>query len=99
MRSATSIQSCRDLVVWQKSMRLVIEIYRATQSFPQSELYGLIAQLRRVAVSIPSNIAEGPARLSTGEFRQFLGHARGSLIEVETQLLQRSETNLQITNH
>jgi len=81
------VQSYRDLIAWQKSMDLVAEIYRATQSFPRAETYGLIAQLRRAAVSIPSNIAEGHDRLSTGEFRQFLGHARGSLVEVETQIL------------
>jgi four helix bundle protein len=81
------VQSYRDLVAWQKSMDLVVEIYRSTQSFPRTETYGLIAQLRRAAVSIPSNIAEGHDRLSTGEFRQFLGHPRGSLVEVETQIL------------
>ena len=77
----------RDLVVWQKAMALVTEIYGCTQTFPNSELYGLTAQLRRAAVSVPSNIAEGQGRISTGEFRQFLGHARGSLLEVETQIL------------
>jgi len=81
------VQSYRDLVAWQKSMDLVIEIYSSTQSFPRAETYGLISQLRRAGVSIPSNIAEGHDRLSTGEFKQFLGHARGSLVEVETQIL------------
>ena len=81
------VQSYRDLIVWQKSMDLVVEIYCSTQNFPRTETYGLIAQLRRAAVSIPSNIAEGHDRLSTGEFKQFLGHARGSLVEVETQIL------------
>jgi four helix bundle protein len=81
------VQSYRDLIAWQKSMDLVVETYRATQSFPRTETYGLIAQLRRAAVSIPSNVAEGHDRLSTGEFRQFLGHSRGSLVEVETQIL------------
>lgn len=68
-------------------MVLVLAVYRSTQGFPKAETYGLISQLRRAAVSIPSNIAEGQARLSTGEFEQFLGNARGSLMEVETQIL------------
>jgi four helix bundle protein len=66
---------------------LVLEVYRSTQGFPKIETYGLTSQLRRAAVSVPSNIAEGQARLSTGEFRQFLGTARGSLMEIETQVL------------
>ena len=68
-------------------MALVLNVYRSTQDFPRAETYGLVSQLRRAAVSIPSNISEGQARLSTGEFRQFLGNARGSLMEVETQIL------------
>jgi len=85
------VQSYRDLVVWKKAMALVLHIYRGTQPFPRSETYGLVAQLRRAAVSVPSNIAEGQARLTTGEFRHFLGNARGSLIEVETQILIAQE--------
>jgi four helix bundle protein len=81
------IQSYRDLFAWKKSMAMVVNIYRCTQTFPKIETYGLTSQLRRAAVSIPSNIAEGQARLSTGEFRHFLGNARGSLMEVETQIL------------
>jgi four helix bundle protein len=84
---ASVVQSYRDLIVWKKSMALVLDVYRSTQGFPRTETYGLVSQLRRAAVSIPSNIAEGQARLSTGEFRQFLGNARGSLMEVETQVL------------
>ncbi|HKI18088.1 MAG TPA: four helix bundle protein [Isosphaeraceae bacterium] len=79
--------SLRDLLVWQKAMSLVTDIYRATQGFPPEERYGLTSQIRRAAVSIPSNIAEGQARPTHGEFRQFLGHAKGSMAELETQLL------------
>jgi len=82
----SGVRSYRDLVAWQKAIALVTDVYRCTKSFPKEEIYGLSAQLRRAAVSIPSNIAEGQGRVSTGEFRQFLGHARGSLLEVETQL-------------
>ena len=76
----------RDLVVWQKAMVLVTDIYRVTRAFPKDELYGLSAQLRRAAVSVPSNLAEGHGRTSRREFHQFIGNARGSLTEVETQL-------------
>jgi four helix bundle protein len=79
-------RSYKDLVAWQKSMDLVTATYRATAGFPRDELFGLASQLRRAAVSIPSNIAEGQGRLSEKEFRHFLGQARGSLMEVETQL-------------
>jgi four helix bundle protein len=68
-------------------MALVTEIYRVTRGFPPEERYGLISQTRRAAVSIPSNIAEGQARATPGEFRQFLGHSKGSLAELETLLL------------
>jgi four helix bundle protein len=68
-------------------MKFVAEIYVATQRFPGSELYGLTSQLRRAAVSVPSNIAEGQARFSQKEFHHFLSQARGSLVEIETQLL------------
>jgi four helix bundle protein len=78
--------SYRELLVWQKAKALAVLIYRQTENFPKSETYGLRSQLRRAAVSIPSNIAEGQGRLTRGEFQQFLGHARGSLLELETQL-------------
>ncbi len=81
------VTSFHDLVVWQKSMDLVTEIYRLTKKFPKDELFGLTGQLRRAAVSIPSNIAEGRGKSSKGEFQQFLHHSRGSLAEVETQIL------------
>jgi four helix bundle protein len=77
----------RELVAWQQSMDLVLEVYDGTRSSPKEELYGLTSQIRRSAVSIPSNIAEGQGRRSDGEFLQFLGTARGSLLELETQLL------------
>ena len=76
----------RDLVAWQKAMELVIEIYRATRDFPKDELYGLTSQLRRAAVSVPSNLAEGYGRNSRKDFQRFIGMALGSLLEVETQL-------------
>jgi len=81
------VKSYKDLIVWQKSMDLVEMVYEATKIFPREELYGLTNQLRRAAVSVPSNIAEGHARNSTAEYRNFLSMARGSLAEVETQLL------------
>ncbi|HAQ37288.1 MAG TPA: four helix bundle protein [Saprospiraceae bacterium] len=76
-----------DLDVWKKSIPLVTEIYKLTESYPKSELYGLTSQIRRSAVSIPSNIAEGDARSSTKEFSQFLSIALGSVSELETQLI------------
>jgi four helix bundle protein len=79
-------QSFRDLPVWQKSMQLTVTVYRITQDFPREEMYGLTSQLRRSAISVPSNIAEGQGRLNSTEFRQFLGIARGSLCELQTQL-------------
>jgi four helix bundle protein len=80
-------QNYRDLVVWQKAMDLVEMIYTATKLFPKEELYGLTSQIRRAAVSIPSNIAEGQGRKSSGDFARFLAIAYGSLREVETQIL------------
>jgi four helix bundle protein len=79
-------QSYRDLVVWQRSMALTVAVYRLTQDFPREEQYGLTSQIRRSVVSVPSNIAEGQRRLGPGEFRQFLGIARGSNCEVQTPL-------------
>lgn len=79
--------SYKNLLVWQKAIALVTEVYVVTRSFPREEMYGLASQIRRAAVSVPSNIAEGQARLTPGEFRQFLGMARGSLAELDTQLI------------
>jgi four helix bundle protein len=79
--------SFRDLVVWQRAVQSAIAIYRLTSSFPASERFGLTNQLRRASVSIASNIAEGYGRSTRGEYLQFLGHARGSNYEVQTQLV------------
>lgn len=75
----------RDLLVWKKAKHLAIVCYRETEGFPRAELFGLTSQIRRAAVSIVSNIAEGQGRLTRGEFRHFLGQARGSILELETQ--------------
>lgn len=80
-------QDAQDLKVWQRAIDLTVCIYRFTQNFPKEETYGLISQLRRASVSVASNIAEGRGRLNTGEFRQFLGVALGSIFEVKTQLI------------
>jgi four helix bundle protein len=80
------VKNYRDLIVWQKAMDLVTLVYQFTESFPQKEVFGLTNQVRRAAVSIPSNIAEGQGRNSNRDFRHFLSIARGSLQEVETQL-------------
>jgi four helix bundle protein len=77
----------QDLRIWQEAMDLTEEIYRATGDFPKHELYGLTSQLRRAAVSVPSNIAEGKGHRSDPDFIRFLLHARGSLLEIQTQLL------------
>jgi four helix bundle protein len=86
-------QSYRDLLVWQKSMALAKEIYTITAGFPSEEKFGLISQMRRATVSVPSNIAEGQARNITGEFVQFISHAEGSLAELDTQLTLAVELN------
>ena len=80
-------QSFKDLSVWQRAIQLTIEVYQLTSDFPSSERFGLTSQLRRASVSVPSNIAEGYGRSTKGEYVQFLGHARGSISEVETQLV------------
>jgi len=80
------MRNYRDLFVWQKSMALVTEVYSITRLFPKEELYGLASQIRRSAVSIPSNIAEGYGRYSTNDYTRFLQIAIGSLYELQTQL-------------
>jgi four helix bundle protein len=80
-------ESFRDLAVWQRAIELTLAIYKLTSSFPAAERFGLTNQLRRASVSVASNIAEGYGRSTKGEYVLFLGHARGSNSEVETQLV------------
>jgi four helix bundle protein len=84
--ASTHIKSHRDLIVWQKAMVLVTEVYGLTKTFPRDEMYGLTAQIRRAAASVPANIAEGQGRRLGREFHQFLGNSRGSLLELDTHL-------------
>jgi four helix bundle protein len=79
-------ETYRDLKVWRRAMDLVVDVYRCTATFPKTEVYGLTSQMRRSAVSVPSNIAEGKGRFSRKELVQFLFRARGSLLELETQI-------------
>lgn len=81
------IASYKDLLVWQRSMDLVETVYRLTKNFPPAEQWGLISQMRRAAISVPSNIAEGYGRQATGEYRHHVSIGRGSLLELETQVL------------
>ena len=83
----TKPRGYKDLLVWQKGIALVKRTYQISQTLPGDEKFGLASQMRRAAVSIPSNIAEGQARHTTGEFIQFLSHAEGSLAELDTQLI------------
>jgi len=85
------MRNYRDLKVWQAALQLAVDICRALESFPKHEQYGICSQIRRSAVSVPSNIAEGHQRDSTKEFLQFLSIARGSLAEVETQIIISQE--------
>jgi four helix bundle protein len=87
MAGNSEIRSYRDLLIWQKGMALAKQVYAMTRAFPGDERFGLTAQMRRAAVSVPSNIAEGQARRGRKEFVQFLSHAEGSLAELDTQLM------------
>jgi four helix bundle protein len=87
-------KSFLDLIVWQRAVDMTVSVYELTDSFPRKEIYGLTSQLRRAAVSVASNIAEGAGRGSKKEFRQFLNVARGSNCEVQTQLMIASRLNL-----
>ena len=86
--------SYRDLRVWKEAIELVTVIYKLSETFPPSERFGLQIQLRKAAVSIPSNIAEGQGKMSKGEWKQSLGHARGSLYELETQIIVAESLSL-----
>jgi four helix bundle protein len=89
--------SFKDLIVWQRAIQLTVSIYKLTAGFPDAKRFGLTNQLRRASVSIASNIAEGYGKSTKGEYLQFLGHARGSCAEVETQLTIARELNLGTT--
>lgn len=93
-----TLKSYKELIVWQKAITLVKEVYLLTNSFPEEEKYGLVSQMRRSSVSIPSNIAEGWGRLSTKNYIQFLRTARGSLFELETQMIISAELNFNNNN-
>ena len=95
--AAWAMQSTKNLVVAERARRLATAVYRHTESFPASERFGLTAQMRRAAVSIASNIAEGQARHTTGEFIQFISHAEGSTAELETQLILSVELGFSAT--
>jgi len=84
----------KDLIAWKKAMELVAAVYDATDVFPPHEMYGLVSQLRRAAVSVPSNIAEGKSHYSNRDFVRFLRHSRGSLAEIETQVLIAEHRNI-----
>lgn len=81
------MHNLKELKIWNKALELAVEIYKATEKFPREETYGLTSQIRRAAVSVPSNISEGAGRNTKGEFKQFLGIANGSSYEVQTQLM------------
>jgi four helix bundle protein len=87
MTEGRKSQGYKDLIVWQKGIMLVKEVYKLIEPFPSDEKFGLISQMRRAAVSVPSNIAERQARHTTKEFIQFLSHAEGSMAELDTQIV------------
>jgi len=94
METLASVQSYRDLVAWQKAMELAAAIYKLTSHLPEAERFGLIGQMRRAAVSVPSALAEGHSRISTKEFMRYISIAMGSLAEIETQLILCLKLNL-----
>ena len=99
MFKGDGMQDFHNLKVWQEAHRLVLEIYRLTKDFAEQERYGLTSQMRRAAVSIPSNIAEGCGRDNDGDFRRFLQIAMGSAAELEYQLLLAHDLNMLDTTH
>ena len=92
--NSNTTRSYKDLIVWQKGITLTKLVYQLTKNLPSEEKFGLVAQMRRAAVSIPSNVAEGQARHTTGEFIQFISHAEGSVAELDTQLILSIELKL-----
>ena len=92
------MHNLKELKIWNKAIDLTVDVYKATASFPADERFGLTSQSRRSAVSIPSNIAEGQARHTTGEFIQFVSHAEGSVAELNTQLILATELHFCSTN-
>lgn len=94
-----NVKSYRDLIVWQKAMDLVVICYKISETFPKDEIYGLSSQLKRAAVSVPANIAEGHGREGLGEYIHFLGVAQGSLRETETHLLIADRLSLADRNN
>ncbi len=85
--ASTTVHSYRELIIWQRAIQVCVAIYQATKTFPREEIYGLTNQMRRASVSVPSNIADGYGRLSRDQFRYFLGVAKGSTFELQTQLV------------
>jgi|SRR5690242_11750795 len=95
----TPTRSYKDLLVWKKGIELAKLIYQLTKNYPSEEKFGLVSQMRRAAVSIPSNLAEGQARHTTGEFIQFISHAEGSVAELDTQLILSIELGFAFEKH
>jgi four helix bundle protein len=95
----STVESYKDLHVWQRSIQMTVALYRCTEQFPSEERFGLTSQLRRAAVSVASNIAEGYGRGTSGEYKHFIGMARGSNCEVQTQLVIAKELGFRTPDH
>lgn len=95
----SGVKSCKDLLIWQKGIKIVVLVYKLTKDFPKDEIYALTSQLKRASVSIPSNIAEGFGRQTDKSFNHFLNIARGSLNEIETQLIIAKELGFIINDN